>query len=391
MDNIDDNTDGVESTSEPEASENIEASVIDTNDTPAETTAAEGKNAEAAFSATVITRETSLSLPESVTIEPQDPEHLSLDILGDSKEGLNIYLRVSDDKGEYHGNPALEAEVKSFCDRYKEMDALPEAEINKVLEDGPALTKRYFRTINKAEALSKGMATKYQIRSGLVLLAQKAALKKLKKEKPWTEWFEEEFGLGPLRSAQVYMAVARIPNVIRYAILGMDRLYQIQRLVKDYRDEDPVWRFMQENNVVFDPEAYVDISESKIQIDITIAEQKLLENGLEGIDKEKVVALVRDGVDLEAKHISNLKLVKKANGDMNQYMDDIFASKGKPEPVPDPARKASMFKSTTDRFMKAMVQALEEDEYLSDITAHMIRQLKLKVDNLEAKLAGNQA
>ena len=41
-------------------------------------------------------QETTLS--EAVTPEPQDPEHMHLDILGDSPDLLKAYLAVSDDK-----------------------------------------------------------------------------------------------------------------------------------------------------------------------------------------------------------------------------------------------------------------------------------------------------
>ncbi len=328
------------------------------------------------------------NLPENVTVAPQNPEQLDLKVLRGPQEGLEVYLRVSDDQGEYLGDTALEAKVKAFNEQYRDVEGLSDEDVVQVLTEGPKLTTKYIQGINRTDSWSKGNKAKYLIRAGMMLLLQKAAVKK--KKGVWIEWFKANYIPEQLRSAQTYMSVAKVRNSIRYAILGIDRLYEIQRIVKDYRDEDPVRRFIQESGIVFDPSEEVDLVAFKQEIDIALAQQKLLENGLEGIAKERVEALVRDGIELVGKHIKALKLVKKSNGDLNRCMEEIFENGGKVEPTQDPATKADNFIKNTNRFMLALDTALDEDEYLSEIPAQVVRTLKLKIENLEAKILGSR-
>jgi len=48
----------------------------------------------------------------------------------------------------------------------------------------------------------------------------------------WTDWFSKHYKASYLRSAQDYMALARVPNVIRYAFLGKERLLEIRRALR---------------------------------------------------------------------------------------------------------------------------------------------------------------
>ena len=418
MNDTHENTDGLErdSESEIEAADSVEE---------AAGTAAEGENAETSFSESAITEDTSIVLPPNVTDEPQDeeqsdseseetvsPEDVTGDIPGVSypfppnvtiepqnneqfhlgimrmtQDGLNITVRVQDDDGEYIGDKTLEAKVKAYCERFNNIAALTEEDLDKLLAEGPELTSSYVKRINSNDSWSKGVKTKYQIRAGMMLLGQKEGVKR--KKGIWTEWFKAKYIPEQLRSAQVYMAVAKIPNIIRYAILGLDRLYEIQRVVKDYRDEDPVMRFIVENGIVFDPSEEVDLVAFKQEIDVALARQKLLDNGLEGVSIDRIKDFVKDGFEIEGKHIKALKLAKKINGDLNQCMEEMFANGGRPYATQSGVNKADAFKKSTDRFMSAVDQALDEDEYLEGITPHIVRQLKLKIENLEARVASN--
>jgi hypothetical protein len=51
-----------------------------------------------------------------------------------------------------------------------------------------------------------------------------------------------------------------------------------------------------------------------------------------------------------------------------------------------PTRKAEGFKKTTDRFLKAMESALEDADYLSQVNAELITDLRAKLELLEQKI-----
>ena len=65
-------------------------------------------------------------LPEGVTPEPQEEEHMHLKHISDSSSLVRAYLPVSDDQGQLIGDLDLERQVKEFCDRYKDPSSIEE-------------------------------------------------------------------------------------------------------------------------------------------------------------------------------------------------------------------------------------------------------------------------
>ena len=117
---------------------------------------------------------------------------------------------------------------------------------------------------------------------GMLFNFQKTLVKK-KLDRNWTEWFAENYDKSLLRSAQSYMKIAEIPNVIRFAVFGIERISQIGRRIEKPYGEDPIGHFLQENRIEFDSYAETDYQELKITTDIAIARQKLNNEDLEEV------------------------------------------------------------------------------------------------------------
>ncbi len=273
-------------------------------------------------------RDENISLPDGVTEAPQDPEHMDLTKVAGYGKWVRTYLNVSDDDGHLLGDRQLEKVVKKLCVDLNKMDLameeVPELWINRIKE----VAIQYVGTINFRENTSIGTFTKYRIRVGMLYNFQKTLVKK-KLDRNWSEWFAENYDKSLLRSSQIYMRIAEIPNVIRFAVFGIERISQITRRIEKPYGEDPIGHFLQENRIEFDSYAETDYQELKITTDIAIARQKLNKEDLEEVPDDKVEALIRTKIELTPHHVNQLKLVKSTEGDLVLYMDELIANGGK--------------------------------------------------------------
>jgi hypothetical protein len=326
------------------------------------------------------------SLPENVTEAPQDEEHMDLSQVKKYSKWVKTYLNVSDDEGYLLGDIELEEFVKKTCGELNALNIKKVENPEEFLQQIKSLSIRYSTGINGTENFSIGTITKYRIRLGMLFNFQKILVKK-GLDRNWTEWFAENYDKSQFRSIQDYMRIAAIPNAIRYAVFGKERLNQILKQIGKPTGDDPIGQFLQDNGVEFAPEAEPDYAELKIVTDIAIARQKLNSGGLEEVSDDKVEALSRNGIHLTRGHLRNIKLMQDTNGDLPGYVDRIIATDGKAEPVLTAEIKAERFKKTVDRFLDQADTALTDDHYLAEVNAETIQRIKDKVRLLEQKLS----
>jgi hypothetical protein len=321
-------------------------------------------------------------LPNGVTNEPQDDEHATLSDIQVSIGDVGTYLAVSDDSGELLRNTDLEREVKDFCNRLDNMNYEtiqdPQTMVNQIKE----LMDRYAPLINKAENCTTGIITKYRIRQGKLLLAQKK-LVKFRLGRNWTQWFSDNYDRRMLRSAQDFMRIAEIPNSIRYAVFGKERLRNIIRQIGEPAGNDPISTFLGSHGIQFDPAAEADYDEFRILTDIAIERTKLDNNGLQAVNNEKLEAFIRGGHQIKKPIITQLKHTIEAGGDVNAYMDSLINSGGMIERIPTPQTKARKFKRSIQNFLQVTQNAIADQEYLTEVDYETYQQLKQMVLQLE--------
>ena len=234
-------------------------------------------------------------LPEGVTKAPRNEEEMHLKHIRKWPNAVQVYLKVSDDIGEVLGNKVLERQVTQFNSRYAD----PKVEVKnpeKVLKSAKKLAGRYTLQINMVESGLTGTITKYRIRQGQLFLIMKNLVKATEGPK-WIEWFKKNFDGREFRSVQDYMRLAKVPGIIRYAVFGKERLLQILRQLNaaDKAKSDPIGSFIEGQGINFNPAEEVDAQELRIETDIAINLQKLSAAKIEGIAKDMVEILVRNG------------------------------------------------------------------------------------------------
>ena len=322
------------------------------------------------------------TLPANVTKEPQHPEHMDLRGMQGYQRFLNTYLGVSDDNGEFLGDTVIEREVQQLCTTLTETDILtcqnPQEMVNRITE----YIRRYNPLVNEAENTAVGILTKYRIRQGMLLVHQKRLVKK-RLEKNWGEWFKEAYDASMYRSAQDYMRIAGVPNAIRYAVFGKERLLNIVSRLGNTNTQDPIGEFLRCHGIDFDPRESTDYEEIRIRTDVAIARSLLNQNDLAEVPDDKLDAYVRAGNQIKPPLLEQLKLAKQTGSNMVDYMDQLIAG-GRPGPILTSAVKAKSFKNTLKKFLALTEEAMNDDNYLGEIDDEDYQRLKEMVLGLEA-------
>lgn len=326
------------------------------------------------------------SLPEGVTEAPRNNEEINMGSFKDNPKVVQVYLGVSDDKGELLGNTDLEQQVKEFCERYSKPVEDTKENHEKALAAATIMLIAYTQQLNMVDSRLSGTIAKYRIRQGIMLNILKRLVKGVLELK-WTKWFKANFDGRQFRTAQVCMQVAQNARVIGHAFLGMDRLIQIDRQLTDAdrKTDDPVGTFIARNGIDYNPEEQVDEDDLKLKTDIAINHQKCLNVGLD-IPKGSIEALVRLGKDVEPKDIRELQIRKDAGQDIVEEFKKMVATGGKLPPLQTPKRKAEGFNKSTVQFIKKVESAIKDREYLGEFKADLITRLKEKVQQLEQML-----
>jgi hypothetical protein len=271
-----------------------------------------------------------------VTSEPQHKEHMHLKYIEHSPALVDVYLAVSDDDGSAHGNKPLEEAVINFTEQYMNKDPAEIKDPDAVLLQLHKLYGAYSKQINRCDNIFGGYVTKYRIRQGMLLLIEKKLLKM--DGRKWMDHFAKTYGLKHLRSANDWMALAKEPNIIRYAVLKKARLIEIQRAIKvlNIQGDDPVAAFLDRFKVNYNPEDSDNdelLDGLRIEIDaaITAAKIQTAEEKHDiklGVKIDLIKALIVQGIEVENGLIRDLVIIKKNGGNVSRHLKDLCKSKG---------------------------------------------------------------
>lgn len=335
-----------------------------------------------------------IALPEGVTAEPQDDEHMHLGLIQEAPSLIDVYLAVSDDTGQMHGAIDLEEEVRIFCERYKNVDKEKLEDPNQILEATKDLSNRYASVIHRSIKITTGVTSKYLIRLGLVFNIEKTIVRKLNQN--WTDWFEENHKIMSLRSAQDYMALAKIPGIIKYAFLGKERLLEILRVTKGSKSEDPVGDYLRDHGIVFDPgcDDPEILKELKVEIDTVVAMiriasvEKQRETELD-VEVDLIRNMIGQGIKVDNSLIRDLVIIKENGGDPNQYLEQRYIGGGAEDTIITSTKKlrsipklAAVLKSTVDYIR-------EHSDLVSKIRLENIETLENQISELKALIDEN--
>ncbi len=332
--------------------------------------------------------------PQSnVTAEPQHPEHLHMALLGNSAPLRDVYLKVSDDTGQFFEKKELEDEMIEFTNQAKALTRKGSIEaINLLLPQLIAISKSYNRQINFAVNVSNGILVKHQIRLGCVYNYQKRLLRKVSPDMDWIEWFNQKYGASNLRSAQDYMRLASTPNIIRYAVFGKERLIEILRAIPSFASgDDPIGAFLAKYGFTYNPEGETSMDDWRSSIDAAIAMEKIRQaEKKEDLDLElsfdQVKKLIDNNVPVESKVINNMVIIKEAGGNVAEYIDTAILGKGGGNIQIERVEKLESVQRISKKLKEIVEFYTKETDAISEINVLAINDLRQSIEALTALL-----
>ena len=236
-------------------------------------------------------------LGPNVTLDPQDEEQLDLNLMKDPVAVSKISIPTDDDQGEFLGATETVQEIRKYIDENKSKtgDALKDPEF---LRTGTELLSSFNKKLSLKEMLTLAVLTKNHLLYGMALIILKDGVKE--DGQNWMYYYKKHFIPSTYSSAIKYMKLARIPNVIRYAFLGLQRLEKIHTAIKadyDMEEGDPIGEFFKENSINIDLHEN-EIEDFKYEVDVAVAKirlQKFFDQENEDLPEDKVV---KNTVDL---------------------------------------------------------------------------------------------
>jgi len=329
----------------------------------------------------------------NITDEPQHEEHLHMALLGDSVSLRSVYLRVSDDKGEFFGYTEMDEEMvqlKEECKRLHKSGSIDE--IKGFMQGLVNQSSQYHRRLNFATNMSNGILVKHQIRLGEIYIQQKRLLKKIDAGKNWLDYYKEQYGTKSLRSAQDFMKLASTPGIIRYAVFGRDRLLEILRAISPIGDSsDPVGEFLAKHGFIFDPEADDLLDDWRANIDTAIAMEKIKKIELKHdikleLEMEQIKPLIENNISVDSGLISNMIIIKDSGGSIDEYLEKTVLGKGsKPVLVEREEKRKTV--QTLSVMLKEIVDFYSKDtEAFSQVSKDHVKSLQESVETLTALL-----
>lgn len=273
-------------------------------------------------------------LGPNVTLDPQDEEHLDLNIMKDPVAISKSSVPTDNDEGEFLGDTDAVSELRAFIEvnKDKEGDDLKDDEL---LKAGTEVASRFNKKLSHKEMRTLAVLTKYNLLYGRALIILKDAVKETGQN--WIYYYKQHFIPSTYSSTIKYMKLAKIPNVIRYSFFGMQRLEKIYTAIKDDYDMDegdPIGEFLKENSINID--LHDDqIENFKYEIDSAIAktrvdkffndenkdlpEDKVVKNT---IDPDLVDQVIRKDKKIQEGLMKNLYLFAKGGSDPNVLLED---------------------------------------------------------------------
>jgi len=228
----------------------------------------------------------------------------------------------------------------------------------------------------------------------MVFNIEKAIVRKLNLN--WVEWFHENHKMMSLRSAQDYMALAKIPNIIRYAFCGKERLMEIIRVIKDSKAEDPVGDYLRDHGVIFDPASddRETATQLKNEIDTVIAMIRIssVEQKQEvelAVNADIVRKLIGLGTEINNQFIRDLIIIKQNGGDPNQYLKHRYIDGGAEEPVIDATKKLTSIPKLVASFKSAVDYIREHTHLVSQIRLEQIEDFERQITELKTLITNN--
>lgn len=314
-------------------------------------------------------------------------------------DSTTLYNAVSNDNGIFLNDMALESEVVSFINEYRNKEYSDIERPAVVLSQLRALYNSYSAKLERSHCITKGVMTKYGIQRGMLLNIEKRLLEVSGQE--WLEHFAREYGQKRLRTAQDYMKLANTPNILHYAIIGKERLMGILRAVRflGIESDDPIATLFEQCSITFNPEDCQDENEMvdlKLKIDKTIALSKIRkaeeEKDVElGVNLDHIDNLIKSGVSVNGEFINDLFELNNEGRDVNNHIAELCGDGGSGDELLPHIKQTAELPKIVDRLKTTVETLRQNDALINRVNQESIDHLEQYVSDLKQLFENHNA
>lgn len=288
-------------------------------------------------------------------------------------------------------DPTLKSEIVSFIDEFwrKEVNDIEKPAV--VISKARALYQTHSVDLKRIESINEGIGAIDKILDGMLLTIEKKLLRK--KGKQWIEHYNQTYGQKSLRSAQDYMGLAGIDNILVYAPVGKERLLEIRRAIKPLgiEGDDPIGTFLKNFDIPFNPEnskGDESIEDLKFGIDYAVAATKIVvaegENEVQlDVDLDLVKRLIGLGLKVSNSLINDLFVIKSEDEDVNLYLEGLCNPERSDVDILSPIKKVAKLPSFVAGIKVAVAQILQDLSLVNRINKDDVDELEEYVQRLK--------
>jgi hypothetical protein len=356
------------------------------------------------------TKSKETGLAPGVTLLPQNEDQADLRTVANGVEVSYVSVPVDDDAGQVINDVDGFKNLKDFI---QENQSKKDEELNDpdLLESGTKLASEFDNKVGLQEAITLGVMNKYRLMWGMSLIILQISLKQKDGSASWMQYYQAHFTKSSLSSAEKYMKLAKISNIIRWAFLGLERLESIFTVIKDteyMRESDPIAAFFCDANIAIDFKEE-DLEKWRNTIDEAVTNKKIVkhfERKNENLSEEKKVEdtidrslihdLISNGKKCNPGLINNLFLYKKGGADPNVLLEDLLETGA--DKLSDNFLGTLTATKTIEGFPKLISELRSKVTFLSnntalikEITPQHMEDLQTQVDALKDLVNAHQS
>ena len=304
-----------------------------------------------------------------------EPARIDISRITDSTTLLDIHMFVAGDDGKWLGDTELYKEMQifiagGFLDYKKKTDA-------EKLEYGKTLCARYYWQMHKATLLTGAAMVEHAIQAGTGFRIIKTLV--TASGQSWEDWYVNNMGMPgrTLRTVQRYMEVSRREDVYQVKHLGLEKSLLLIRATKDFDVEDKIGLFLEKFDIAYDENSEETLDQFKSKVDAGIMVLRLGKAGVSA-PFELMLRFARSRLNLNARMINELKLLKDSSERVYGYIDRICTNLKMSEPMDE----------TEINYFNNMVQSMVKRTGEMAEKAALARRLDLEtINELERKIA----
>lgn len=215
-------------------------------------------------------------------------------------------------------------------------------------------------------------------------LAESANLKK-----GFEAWHKEHLDgrTLSLRTCQKYMDIARIPGVLNWLVLGIEKLAALKPILQgidDLDDKDPISDFMKRYEV--DPTKHTDVEDLRFEIGVGMAMAKLKDNEV-SVPKQLVHDFMAKGFTLTLKDIDTMKAAQDAGGAPGKYLEKLIKNGERPKVKKNREITVDNIHEQTRLLNDAVGKLLKAPKIKGDIQVDRIDALIKTLEDLKTRIA----